>query len=120
MDLAIAVSRENGQSSAPGKGWVKVKQGGQMVGQAYKELTQFYPKAGWVEHDPLEIWHDTKTVMEAVVKQTGIDPQTIAALGLTVQRETCLLWDKTTGQPLHPAIVWQDRRAKNWAESDAD
>ncbi|MEB3227541.1 MAG: FGGY family carbohydrate kinase, partial [Synechocystis sp.] len=87
---------------------------GQIVGQAYKELTQCYPKAGWVEHDPLEIWHDTKTAMETVVKETGIDPQAIAALGLTVQRETCLLWDKTTGQPLHPAIVWQDRRTASY------
>ncbi|MEB3160819.1 MAG: FGGY family carbohydrate kinase, partial [Synechocystis sp.] len=87
---------------------------GQMVGQAYQELTQYYPKAGWVEHDPLEIWRDTKTVMQRVVKETGIDPQTIAALGLTVQRETCLLWDKTTGQPLHPAIVWQDRRTASY------
>ncbi len=89
-------------------------QQGNIFGQAYKELTQSYPKAGWVEHDPLEIWHDTKTVMQTVVKQTGIDPKNIAAIGLTVQRETCLLWDKTTGQPLHPAIVWQDRRTASF------
>ncbi|MEY2984445.1 MAG: Glycerol kinase [Cyanobacteriota bacterium] len=87
---------------------------GKIVGQAYQELTQFYPKAGWVEHDALEIWQDTKTVMQRVVKQTGIDPSQIGALGLTVQRETCLLWDKHTGQPLHRAIVWQDRRTARY------
>ncbi|AGF52042.1 glycerol kinase [Synechocystis sp. PCC 6803] len=87
---------------------------GNIVGQAYKELTQFYPKAGWVEHDALEIWRDTKTVMQEVVQKTAIQPQQIVAIGLTVQRETCLLWDKTTGQPLHPAIVWQDRRTAHF------
>ncbi|QHV00253.1 glycerol kinase GlpK [Synechocystis sp. CACIAM 05] len=87
---------------------------GNIAGQAYKELTQFYPKAGWVEHDALEIWRDTKTVMQEVVQKTAIQPQQIVAIGLTVQRETCLLWDKTTGQSLHPAIVWQDRRTAHF------
>lgn len=87
---------------------------GKIAGQVYKELTQFYPKAGWVEHDPLEIWRDTKTAMQEVVQKTGINSKQIAAIGLTVQRETCLVWDKTTGQPLHPAIVWQDRRTSHF------
>lgn len=90
---------------------------GNIVGQAYKELTQSYPKAGWVEHDALEIWRDTKTAMREVVEKTAIQPQQIVAIGLTVQRETCLLWDKTTGQPLHPAIVWQDRRTANFCRT---
>ncbi|PSO49934.1 MAG: glycerol kinase [Cyanobacteria bacterium SW_9_44_58] len=83
---------------------------GEVVGQSYGELTQYYPQPGWLEHDPNEIWHDTRSCMEQVLRSTGISPQEIAAAGLTVQRETCLLWDKTTGQPLHNAIVWQDRR----------
>ncbi|MBW4489906.1 MAG: glycerol kinase GlpK [Trichocoleus desertorum ATA4-8-CV12] len=83
---------------------------GKIVGQAYKELTQYYPQPGWLEHDPQQIWQDTCWVMQSVVQQAGIAATEIAAIGLTVQRETCLLWDKTTGQPLHPAIVWQDRR----------
>lgn len=83
---------------------------GQIVKQAYKELPQHYPQAGWVEHDPLDIWKDTREVMQSVLIETAISPSEIAAVGLTVQRETCLLWDKTTGQPLHKAIVWQDRR----------
>ncbi len=83
---------------------------GQIVGQAYKELTQYYPQPGWLEHDPEEIWQDTCWVMRNAIANAQIFPSEIAALGLTVQRETCLIWDKNTGKPLHPAIVWQDRR----------
>lgn len=85
------------------------QQGG-MIGQAYKELTQYYPQPGWLEHDALLIWQDTLSVLEQVLEKTHIAAKDIAAIGLTVQRETCLLWDKTTGKPLHRAIVWQDRR----------
>ncbi|MBW4425916.1 MAG: glycerol kinase GlpK [Nostoc desertorum CM1-VF14] len=81
-----------------------------IVGQAYKELTQYYPQPGWLEHDPQQIWEDTCWVMQTAIKNAQIAQSMIAALGLTVQRETCLIWDKTTGKPLHRAIVWQDRR----------
>ena len=84
-------------------------QGG-VVAQTYQELTQYYPHPGWLEHDPQEIWQDTYTCIQTVIKDNNISPSAIAAIGLTVQRETCLLWDKTTGEPLHKAIVWQDRR----------
>ncbi|MEB3224845.1 MAG: FGGY family carbohydrate kinase, partial [Synechococcus sp.] len=90
---------------------------GDIVAQAYKELTQYYPQPGWVEHDAEEIWHDTKAVMQQVVNNSNIDAQDIAAIGLTVQRETCVLWDKTTGKPLHKAIVWQDRRTAPLCQS---
>ncbi len=83
---------------------------GFVAGQAYKELTQYYPQPGWLEHNPEEIWQDTRACMQQVLKDTGIAANQIAVIGLTVQRETCLLWDKTTGKPLHNAIVWQDRR----------
>ncbi|MBD2342635.1 glycerol kinase GlpK [Anabaena subtropica] len=83
---------------------------GKIVAQAYKELTQYYPQPGWLEHDPEEIWQDTYWVMKTAIANAQISPSEIAAIGLTVQRETCLLWDKTTGKPLHKAIVWQDRR----------
>ena len=83
---------------------------GKIAGQAYKELTQYYPHPGWLEHDPQKIWEDTYWVMQTAIKNAQIATSTIAALGLTVQRETCLIWDKTTGKPLHRAIVWQDRR----------
>ncbi|NEP90223.1 MAG: glycerol kinase GlpK [Okeania sp. SIO2C2] len=83
---------------------------GASIGQAYKELTQYYPQPGWLEHDPEEIWEDTYAMMEKVFRNTNTSPSNVEAIGLTVQRETCLLWDKTTGKPLHKAIVWQDRR----------
>jgi glycerol kinase len=85
-------------------------QAGQVVGQAYQELTQYYPQPGWLEHDPLEIWNATCAVIQGAIQQAAIQPSEIRAIGLTVQRETCLLWDKATGHPLHNAIVWQDRR----------
>ncbi|NJL02908.1 MAG: glycerol kinase GlpK [Spirulinaceae cyanobacterium SM2_1_0] len=83
---------------------------GQIVGQTYKELTQYYPQPGWLEHDAMAIWRDTREMIGDVLVQTDTIASQVAAIGLTVQRETCLLWDKTTGRPLHKAIVWQDRR----------
>lgn len=92
----------------------------EIVGQAYKELTQYYPQPGWVEHDASEIWDSVRWAMQTAVKNAGIEASEIAAIGLTVQRETCLLWDKTTGQPLHHAIVWQDRRTADFCHQLAD
>ena len=85
-------------------------QDGAIISQSYKELTQHYPQPGWLEHDPLEIWQDTRACIENVISESEVKPEEIATIGLTVQRETCLIWDKTTGKPLHKAIVWQDRR----------
>ena len=83
---------------------------GVIVSQAYKELTQYYPQAGWLEHDPREIWQDTCWAMQTCLQKAGVVASDVAAIGMSVQRETCLLWDKSTGRPLHNAIVWQDRR----------
>jgi len=83
---------------------------GDIVGQVYKELTQYYPHPGWLEHDATEIWQEVSRCIQQVITEQKAEPQEIAAIGLTVQRETCMLWDKTTGKPLHKAIVWQDRR----------
>ncbi len=83
---------------------------GQVVGKAYRELRQYYPQPGWLEHDPLEIWQATCWVIKTAIEKANINSSQIAALGLTVQRETCLLWNRNTGEPLHRAIVWQDRR----------
>lgn len=85
-------------------------QHGQVLAQAYRELPQIYPQPGWLEHDPQQIWQDTLWAMRTVFQKAGIRAEQVAAVGLSVQRETCLLWDPTTGQPLHNAIVWQDRR----------
>ena len=81
-----------------------------IVGLAQKEYTQFYPRQGWVEHDPQEIYSSQYAVMMEVIAQTGIDPSEIASIGITNQRETTILWDKHTGRAIYNAIVWQCRR----------
>ena len=81
-----------------------------IVGTAQKEFTQHYPREGWVEHDAMEIWSSQYSVMMEVLAQSGVDPANIAAIGITNQRETTILWDKETGRPIHNAIVWQCRR----------
>ena len=81
-----------------------------ILGVSQKEFTQIYPKEGWVEHDPMEIWSSQYAVMMEVIAQTGVSPAEIAAIGITNQRETTILWDKATGRPVYNAIVWQCRR----------
>jgi len=83
---------------------------GKVVAQSYKELTQYYPEPGWLEHDPREIWDDISWAARGALEKSKLRAENIAAIGLTVQRETCLLWDRETGRPHHNAIVWQDRR----------
>lgn len=83
---------------------------GTILGVAQKEFRQIYPQTGWVEHDPGEIWASQIEVARAVLNQAGLDASEVAALGITNQRETTVLWDRRTGAPIHHAIVWQDRR----------
>ncbi|MEG2929130.1 MAG: glycerol kinase GlpK [Oscillospiraceae bacterium] len=81
-----------------------------IVEMAQKEFMQYYPKEGWVEHDPMEIFSSQYSVMIELIARSGIDIQDIAAIGITNQRETTILWDKNTGRPVYNAIVWQCRR----------
>jgi glycerol kinase len=81
-----------------------------ILGVAQKEFTQIFPKPGWVEHSPEEIWSTQYGVAAEVIAKTGLTPTDIAAIGITNQRETTVVWDKNTGKPIHNAIVWQDRR----------
>lgn len=81
-----------------------------IVGSAQKEFTQHYPHEGWVEHDPMEIWSSQYAVMMELIAQTGVSPAEIAAIGITNQRETTIIWEKATGRPVYHAIVWQCRR----------
>ena len=80
------------------------------VGIHQMEHKQIYPQAGWVEHDPMEIWARTQDVIKGALKNAGITAKDIAAVGITNQRETTVVWDKKTGQPYYNAIVWQDTR----------
>ena len=90
---------------------------GHIVGMAQREFTQLYPQPGWVEQDPMEIWSSQYSVLTEAVAQTGIEPEEIAAIGITNQRETTILWDKATGRPIHNAIVWQCRRTAPQCEA---
>jgi glycerol kinase len=79
-------------------------------GIAQREFTQHYPKPGWVEHDPREIWSSQKEVLHAALRNAGVTPEQLAGIGITNQRETTVLWNRKTGEPVHNAIVWQCRR----------
>ncbi len=87
-----------------------------IVSIAQKEFTQYFPRPGWVEHDPLEIYRSQIQVMEEALKKSGISPREVAAIGITNQRETTIVWNRHTGQPVYPAIVWQCRRTAEICE----
>ncbi len=88
---------------------------GEMVATYQKELSQHYPHPGWVEHDAMEICHHTREVICGVLQETGVNTGQIAGIGITNQRETTVVWDKTSGKPICPAIVWQCRRTSDRA-----
>lgn len=83
---------------------------GRVVAQAYQELKQSYPRPGWVEHDPDEIWASCVNVIRSALRQAKVRPTQVVAIGITNQRETTIVWERLSGRPVHPAIVWQCRR----------
>src|SRR5665213_73730 len=85
-------------------------QSGAIAAVAQHEFAQFYPQAGWVEHDPTEILTSQMSCAIEALGRAGARPRDVAAIGITNQRETVVVWDRVTGKPIHPAIVWQDRR----------
>src|SRR5262245_4608437 len=94
---------------------------GRARGSAGRELTQHYPRPGWVEHDPEEIWASVRDVAPRALAQAGVAAGDLAAVGVTNQRETVVLWDRATGEPAAPAVVWQDRRTTDFCrERQAD
>ena len=84
--------------------------GGEIVSIGQREFRQIYPNPGWVEHDPLEIWNVQLSAAREALLQANVRPEQLAAIGITNQRETCVVWDRATGLPIHNALVWQDRR----------
>ena len=90
--------------------------GGHIVKVAQKEFKQIYPRAGWVEHDPEEIWESQRGVAVEAVKNAGMSANDIAAIGITNQRETTIVWDRKTGKAIYNAIVWQDRRTAEFCD----
>ena len=90
---------------------------GQMCSVAQKEFTQYFPQPGWVEHDASEIWLTQYAVASEALAKVGATAKDIAAIGITNQRETTVVWDKETGEPVYNAIVWQDRRTAEFCDS---
>ena len=89
---------------------------GNIVATAQQEFTQYYPQPGWVEHDANEIWGSQLSVAQQVLQAQQVQAQDVAAVGITNQRETTIVWDRATGEPIHPAIVWQDRRTSQFCD----
>ena len=89
---------------------------GNVVSSAQKEFTQFFPKPAWVEHDAEEIWSTQIGVAAEAITKSGLTPKDIAAIGITNQRETTIVWHRKTGKPIYPAIVWQDRRTTSYCD----
>jgi len=88
----------------------------EIIGVCQKEYTQYFPKPGWVEHDPEEIWSSQLEVLETLLQEQNVRADEIISIGITNQRETVLIWDKTTGKPIYNAIVWQDKRTAGYCE----
>src|SRR5690606_17486905 len=90
---------------------------GKIVSTAQREFTQYFPKPGWVEHDPLEIWSTQAGIAAEATTKKGLTSDNIAAIGITNQRETAVVWDRKTGKPVYNAIVWQDKRTAGYCDS---
>lgn len=90
---------------------------GAICSVAQKEFTQYFPRSGWVEHEPLEIWSSQSAVIAEAISAVGVTGLDIAAIGITNQRETTIVWDRETGEPVYRAIVWQDRRTSDYCDS---
>jgi len=105
MDYILSIDQGTTSSRA-----VVFDRAGQVVAMAQREFTQHFPRPGWVEHDAQEIWRTQLAVMQDVLAQSGLTARQLRAMGITNQRETTVLWDRKTGEPVAPAIVWQDRR----------
>jgi glycerol kinase len=111
MSAVLAIDQGTTGSTA-----LVFSQKGEILGRAYSEFTQHYPQPGWVEHDPEEIWRVSRKVMAEALAVSAIGPGGLSAIGITNQRETTVVWDRETGQPVHRAIVWQSRQSASICE----
>lgn len=114
MDTQYIIALDQGTTSCRA---ILIDGNGQLLAKEQKEFEQIFPKPGWVEHNPLEILKVQIEVLEKLIEKSGIDLKNLAGLGITNQRETTVVWDKTTGQPIYNAIVWQDKRTADYCKS---
>jgi len=106
MQAVLAIDQGTTSSRA-----LAIGRDGTVLGQAYSEFTQHFPQPGWVEHDPEEIWQVSLSVMVRALESAGLGPANLAAIGITNQRETTVVWDAKSGRPVHTAVVWQSRQS---------
>ncbi len=111
--MAYLLALDQGTSSSRS---IIFDEAGNIIGAAQQEFRQHFPQPGWVEHDAMEIWSSQLATVTDVLQKTGIAASSIAALGITNQRETTVLWNRRSGRPIHPAIVWQDRRTEGYCQ----
>ncbi|MCK5675024.1 MAG: glycerol kinase GlpK [Spirochaetales bacterium] len=112
MSYIIALDQGTTSSRA-----LLIDKSGTIKGSAQKEFPQIYPQAGWVEHDPMDIWNVQLEMLQKLVEEQKVKPEEIAAIGITNQRETTIVWDRNTGKPVYNAIVWQCRRTADYCNS---
>jgi glycerol kinase len=112
--MAYVLALDQGTTSSRA---ILFNESGAIVDVAQHEFQQFYPQAGWVEHDPMEILSSQMTCAVEALTRAGARPRDVAAIGITNQRETVIVWERATGKPIHPAIVWQDRRTAAQCEA---
>lgn len=112
--MAFLLAIDQGTSSSRA---IVFDESGAMRGSHQLTIKQYYPHEGWVEHDPLDIWHTTLTCCRKAIENASLQSTDIAAIGITNQRETTIVWDKKTGLPIYNAIVWQDRRTSDYCKS---
>lgn len=105
MEYILAIDQGTTSSRA-----ILFDAGMNITGSAQEEFPQYFPQSGWVEHDPSDLWSTTAATCRAAMEKAGVDAKSIVAIGITNQRETTLVWDRKSGEPIHNAIVWQDRR----------
>lgn len=109
MEKKYILSLDQGTTSSRA---ILFDRAGKIIGMAQKEFSQIYPQPGWVEHDPQEIWDSQWESVQTVLSQTDVSPDSVAAIGITNHRETTIVWDRHTGNPIYHAIVWQSRQTK--------
>jgi glycerol kinase len=111
--VALILAVDQGTTSSRA---ILFDEGGNIRAAAQREFRQIFPQSGWVEHDANEIWATQHAVAMEVLKKGGVSAGDIAAIGITNQRETAVVWDRKTGEPIHHAIVWQDRRTAGFCD----
>lgn len=111
--MAYIIALDQGTTSSRA---ILFNEKGEILGLRQKEFTQYFPKSGWVEHDADEIWTTQLEVLRSLLNDLSVEPSDVTAIGITNQRETTVVWDRKTGEPVHRAIVWQDKRTSEYCD----